>query len=75
MRDLWVQKFVRKLIVGVAAPGDLAGSIIVEMLNSSEGEDVEQVTRTSKQFSHVCDCSTHLCLYLAYSLLSISLYA
>jgi len=56
VRDLWVQKFLRKLVVGVAAPGDLAGSIIVEMLNSGEGEDVEQVTRASKQFSHVCDC-------------------
>ena len=49
-------EFLRELIVGVATPSDLAGSIIVEMLNSGEGEDVEQVTRASKQFSHVCDC-------------------
>ena len=27
VRDLWVQKFLRKLVVGVAAPGDLAGSM------------------------------------------------
>ena len=56
MRDLRVQEFLRELVVSVAAPSDLAGSIIVEILHSGEGGDVEQVTRTSKQISHVCDC-------------------
>ena len=37
VRDLRVQEFLRKLIVGVAAQSDLAGSIIVEILHSSEG--------------------------------------
>ena len=53
VRDLRVQKFLRELVVGVVAPNDLAGSIIVEILHCGEGGDVEQVTRTSKQFSHV----------------------
>ena len=43
VRDLRVQEFLRELIVGVAAPGDLAESIIVEILHSGEGGDVEQV--------------------------------
>ena len=43
MRDLRVQEFLRELTVGVAAPSDLAGSIIVEILHSGEGRDVEQV--------------------------------
>ena len=56
MRDLRVHEFLRELVVGVAAPSDLAGSIIVEILHSVEGKDVEQVARTSKQISRVCDC-------------------
>jgi len=48
VRDLQVQEFLRELIVGVAAPSDLAGSILVEILHCSEGGDVEQVARTSK---------------------------
>ena len=55
VRDLRVQDFLRELIIGVAAPGDLVGSIIVEILHSGEGGDVEQVARTSKQISRVCD--------------------
>ena len=43
VRDLRVQEFLRKLVVGVAVPSDLAGSIIVEILHSGEGGDVEQV--------------------------------
>ena len=43
MKDLWVQEFLRELVVGVAAPGDLAGLIIVEILHSVEGRDIEQV--------------------------------
>ena len=43
MRKLRVQEFLRELIVGVAAPSDLAGSFLVEILHSGEGEDVEQV--------------------------------
>jgi len=48
LRDLRVQEFLRKLVVGVAAPSDFTGSFIVESLHCGEGEDVEQVGRTSK---------------------------
>ena len=34
---------MRELVVGVAAPSDLVGSILVEILQSVEGGDVEQV--------------------------------
>ena len=43
MRDLRVQEFLWKLVVGVATPSDLVGSIIVKILHSVEGGDVEQV--------------------------------
>ena len=64
-------RVLEELIVGVATPSDLAGSFIVKILHCSEGENVEQVARISKQFSRVCDCSslslsTYLYLYLAY---------
>ena len=67
VRDLRVQAFLRELVVGIAAPSDLARSILVETLHSVKGGDVSKGARTSKQFSRVCDCSslTHLCLYLA----------
>ena len=48
MRDLWVQEFLRELIVGVATLSDLAGSFIMKILHCSEGGDVRQVARTSK---------------------------
>ena len=48
MRDLRVQEFLMELIVGVAAPGVLVELILVEILHSGEGEEVEQVARTSK---------------------------
>ena len=48
VRDLWVQEFLKELVVGVAAPSDLAGSIIVKILYCGDGGDVEQVARTSK---------------------------
>ena len=41
VRDLWIQEFLRELVVGVAALSDLVGSIIVEILHSGEGGDVE----------------------------------
>ena len=66
MRDVQVEEFLRKLLVGVAAPSDLARSVIMKILYCGEGGDLEQEARTSKQFSHVCDCSsislTYLCL-------------
>ena len=37
VRDLQVQEFLRELFVGVTAPSDLTGSIIVEILHSGEG--------------------------------------
>jgi len=43
VRDLRVQELLRELVVGVAAPSDLARSIIVEILHSVEGGNVEQV--------------------------------
>ena len=43
VRELRVQEFLRELIVGVVASSNLAGSIIVEMLHSVEGRNVEQV--------------------------------
>ena len=41
MRDLQVQEFSRDLIVCVATSSDLAGSILVEILHSVEGGDIE----------------------------------
>ena len=35
-------KFYCELVVGVAAPSDLARSILVKILHSVEGGDVEQ---------------------------------
>ena len=70
VRDLWVQEFLREYIVGVAPPSDLAESFIVKILHSGEGGDIEQVTRTSKQFSHVCDClslSQLTCVYILHA--------
>ena len=65
-----------KELVGVAAPSDPMGSILVKILHSVEGGDVEQVARTSKQISRVCDCSLYLLLvFISYMLiLSLSLY-
>ena len=40
---LAVQEFLRELVVGVAAPSDLAGSIILKIFHSVEGGDVKQV--------------------------------
>jgi len=43
VRDLRVQEFLRELVVGVAALSELAGSILLKILHSGEGWDVEQV--------------------------------
>ena len=67
---LRVQEFLRDLVVGVAVRSDLVGSIIVEILHSREGVDVEQVARTSKQISRACNC---LFLSLSLSLMFIYL--
>ena len=48
VRNLRVQEFLRELIVGVAAPSDLEGSILVEIFYSVEGRDVEQVSSNLK---------------------------
>ena len=42
VRNLRVQEFLRELVIGVAASSDLAGSILVEILYSFEGGDIEQ---------------------------------
>ena len=44
MRDLWVQEFLRELVVGVMELSNLAGSFIMKILHCSEGGDVEQVS-------------------------------
>ena len=44
-RDLRIQEFLRELIVGVAAPSDLAGSFLVKILRRGEGGNIEQVAR------------------------------
>ena len=43
MKDLRVQEFLRKIVVGVAGLSDLAGSFLVKILHRGEGGDVEQV--------------------------------
>jgi len=42
-KDLRVQEFLWELVIGVAAPSDLAGSFIVKILHSVEGVDAKQV--------------------------------
>ena len=77
MRDLRVQEFLRELIVGVAAPSDLAGSILIKILHCGEGGDVEQVARSSKQFSRIFDCSslTHsLVFYILHAFIFVLIY-
>ena len=61
VRYFWVQEFLRELVVGVVTLTDLAGSFLVKILHCGEDGD-EQVARTSKQISRICDCSS-LSLY------------
>jgi len=69
VRDLRVQEFLREILVSVAAPGDLAGSILLKILHSVEGGTYSKCALTSKQFSRVCNCSSlsHLCLYIMHA--------
>jgi len=60
VRDLRVQEFLSELVVSVVTPSDIAGLIIVKILHCGKDGDEEQVTRTSKQFSCVCHCSSPL---------------
>jgi len=56
--------------LGVAIPGNLAGSIIVEIFHCDEDGDVEQVARTSKEIYRVCDCSflsQLTCIYILHA--------
>jgi len=76
VRDLRVQEFLRELVVGVAAMSDLAGSILVKILHSVEGADVEQVCSNLETILSYCGClslSPTCVLYLACSYYS-SLY-
>ena len=41
VKDLQVKEFLGEFVVGVAAPSDFAGSILVKIFHCSEGEDVE----------------------------------
>jgi len=67
-----------RVLIRVVTPCDLAESILVEIFHYGEGGNVEQVARTSKQFSRVCDCLslsiTHLCLYILHAHIIISSY-
>ena len=65
VKNLRVHEFFRQLVVDVVALSDLAGTILVEILHNGEGGDVEQMARTTKQFSHFCDCLS-LCLTCVY---------
>ena len=66
VRDLRVQKFLRELIVGVAAPSDLARFCRIDY--SVEGGDMSKCARTSKQFSRICDClSLSLMFYILHA--------
>ena len=69
VRDLRVQEFLRELVVGVAAPSDLAGSILVEILHSVEGGDVEQVCSNLETIP-LCLRLLTLSLFLSLSLIS-----
>jgi len=48
VRDLRVQEFLRELVVGIAALSDLTGSILMKILHSVKGGDVEKVCSNLK---------------------------
>jgi len=78
VRDLRVQEFLRKLVVGVAAPTDIAGSIIVKILHSVEGGDVEQVCSNLKIILLclrllISLSLTHSCLYLLHAFIVLEI--
>jgi len=69
-RDLRVQEFLRVFVVGVATLIDLTGLIIVEILHSAKGGDLEQVCsnlETNLSFLRllISLSLSHLCLYFA----------
>ena len=78
--DLWVQEFLRELVVGVATLSDLARLILVEILHSVEGGNIEQVC---SNLETILSClrllislsltHTHLCFISCICLLFISL--
>ena len=49
-------RVLTELVIGVAVLSDLAISLLVKILYCGEGRDVEQVARTSKHISRICDC-------------------
>ena len=59
-------ELLRELVVSVAAPSDLAESIIVEILHSVEGGDVEQGCSNLKTNLSFCDRSLYLSLVFIY---------
>ena len=71
------QKFLRELVLGVAALNNL-GSILVEILHSIEGGDVEQVCsnlETLLPYLRLLISLSHLCFISCMFILFISLYA
>ena len=78
VRDLRVQEFLRELVVSVAAPSDLAGSIFVKILHSVEGREVEQVCSNLETNLPCLQLLISLSLVFIYTcmlILCISLYA
>ena len=73
VRDLRVQMFLRELVVGVAAPSDLAGSI-VEILHCGEGGGVSKWLEL-KIILPFYDCSSLSQLTCVYILHAYFLYA
>ena len=74
-RSSSVKEFLCELVVGVAAPSDPVGSILVEILHSIEGGDVEQGCSnldTNLPYLRLLSLSSHLCLYLTCSYYSYS---
>ena len=74
VRYLGVQEFLRELVIGVAAPSDLAGSFLMEILHCAEGGSVEEVIQISKQISCICDCSSLSQLTCVFILLALIVY-
>ena len=74
VRGLRVQEL--KLVVGVAAPSDLAGAILVEIFIVLKAGMYSKCARTSKQFFRVCDCSSLslICVYIYCILILFILY-
>ena len=76
MRDLQVQEFLRKLIIGVAAPSDFAGSIIVKIFHSGEDGRASVLEHRNKSLVFAIAYLSLTCIYISCMLLLLTfLYA